>query len=66
MSLAELEGDVVILTCAISANLYAISLPDGRGDAFPYTGAAVIGVIAGVMPAIRAARLNILAAIAHE
>ena len=39
-----------ILTCAISANLYAISLPDGRGDAFPYTGAAVIGVILFLTP----------------
>ncbi len=28
--------------------------------------AAVIGVVAAVLPAIRAARLNVLGAIAHE
>jgi Na+/H+ antiporter NhaD/arsenite permease-like protein len=39
-----------ILVCAISANVYANTLPEGRGSEFPYIGAAVIGVILFLTP----------------
>jgi Na+/H+ antiporter NhaD/arsenite permease-like protein len=41
---------LVILVCAISANVYANSLPPDRAAAFPYIGATVIGVILFLTP----------------
>lgn len=41
---------LTILVCAISANLYASTLPGDRADAFPYIGATVIGVILLLTP----------------
>ena len=35
---------------AIAANVYANSLPDGRGDALPYVGGTVIGILLLLMP----------------
>jgi Na+/H+ antiporter NhaD/arsenite permease-like protein len=39
-----------ILVCAISANVYANTLPEDRAGAFPYIGATVIGVILFLTP----------------
>ncbi len=39
-----------ILVCAISANVYANTLPEERAGAFPYIGATVIGVILLLTP----------------
>jgi Na+/H+ antiporter NhaD/arsenite permease-like protein len=41
---------VLILAGAIVANVYASSLPAGSGDAFPFIGATVIGIILLVTP----------------
>ncbi len=41
---------LVILVCAISANVYANSLPPERASAFPYIGATVVGVILLLTP----------------
>jgi Na+/H+ antiporter NhaD/arsenite permease-like protein len=41
---------MLILTGAIAANVYANSLPAGRGAAFPFIGATVIGIILLVTP----------------
>jgi Na+/H+ antiporter NhaD/arsenite permease-like protein len=41
---------LLILVCAIAANVYANTLPDGRGSAFPYIGATVIGTIFFLTP----------------
>jgi Na+/H+ antiporter NhaD/arsenite permease-like protein len=41
---------LVILVCAISANVYANTLPAERAAAFPYIGATVIGVILLLTP----------------
>jgi Na+/H+ antiporter NhaD/arsenite permease-like protein len=41
---------LLILGCAIAANVYANTLPEGRGDAFPYIGATVMGVILLLTP----------------
>jgi Na+/H+ antiporter NhaD/arsenite permease-like protein len=39
-----------ILVCAISANVYANTLPEERAGAFPYIGATVLGVILLLTP----------------
>jgi Na+/H+ antiporter NhaD/arsenite permease-like protein len=39
-----------ILVCAISANVYANTLPEDRAGAFPYVGATVLGVILFLTP----------------
>ena len=36
---------LTILACAVSANVYANTLPEDRASAFPYIGATVVGVI---------------------
>jgi Na+/H+ antiporter NhaD/arsenite permease-like protein len=41
---------LVVLVCAISANVHAHSLPPERAAAFPYIGATVIGVILILTP----------------
>jgi len=41
---------LTILICAISANVYANTLPEDRASAFPYIGATVIGVILVLTP----------------
>jgi Na+/H+ antiporter NhaD/arsenite permease-like protein len=41
---------VVILVCAIAANVYANTLPPERAGAFPFIGATVIGVILLLTP----------------
>jgi len=41
---------VLILACAIAANIHANRLPSGEGAAFPYIGATVIGVILLLTP----------------
>lgn len=41
---------VLILVGAIVANVYANSLPDGRGEALPYVGGAVIGIMLLLAP----------------
>jgi Na+/H+ antiporter NhaD/arsenite permease-like protein len=40
----------LILAGAIAANIYANTLPNGRGEAFPYIGGTVIGIILLVTP----------------
>jgi Na+/H+ antiporter NhaD/arsenite permease-like protein len=40
----------VILICAVAANVYANTLPEGQSGAFPYIGATVIGVILLLTP----------------
>jgi hypothetical protein len=41
---------VAILVGAIVANVYANNLPDGRGEALPYVGGAVIGILLLLTP----------------
>lgn len=41
---------VLILAGAIGANVYASTLPDGRGESFPYIGATVIGIVLLLTP----------------
>jgi Na+/H+ antiporter NhaD/arsenite permease-like protein len=41
---------LLILLAAVAANLYANTLPQGRGERFPYIGAAVIGVLLLLAP----------------
>jgi Na+/H+ antiporter NhaD/arsenite permease-like protein len=41
---------LTILVCAISANVYASTLPGDRADAFPYVGAAVVGALLFLTP----------------
>lgn len=41
---------LTILICAISANVYANTLPEESADAFPYIGATMIGVILFLTP----------------
>jgi Na+/H+ antiporter NhaD/arsenite permease-like protein len=41
---------VTILVCAVSANVYANTLPEQSADAFPYIGATVVGVILFLTP----------------
>jgi len=41
---------VLILVGAIAANVYANNLPGGRGEALPYVGGAVIGIILILAP----------------
>jgi len=41
---------VLILAGAIASNIYANRLPDGQGEAFPYIGATVIGIILLLTP----------------
>lgn len=41
---------MTILICAVSANVYANTLPAARSGAFPYIGATVVGVILFLTP----------------
>ena len=41
---------LLILGCAVAANVYANTLPEGLGNAFPYIGATVMGVILLLTP----------------
>ncbi|HET9865033.1 MAG TPA: hypothetical protein VFP37_16430, partial [Steroidobacteraceae bacterium] len=41
---------LVILAGAVAANLYANTLPQGRGEQFPYIGATVIGILLLLAP----------------
>jgi Na+/H+ antiporter NhaD/arsenite permease-like protein len=41
---------LTILVCAVSANVYANTLPGDRAGAFPYIGATVVGVILLLTP----------------
>jgi Na+/H+ antiporter NhaD/arsenite permease-like protein len=41
---------ITILVCAISANVYANTLPEDRAAAFPYIGATVLGVLLLLTP----------------
>jgi Na+/H+ antiporter NhaD/arsenite permease-like protein len=41
---------ILVLLAAISSNIYANTLPDDQGQAFPFVGAAVIGVILLLTP----------------
>jgi Na+/H+ antiporter NhaD/arsenite permease-like protein len=50
LDLARLIIVVIILVCAVAANVYANTLPPERAGSFPFIGATVIGVILLLTP----------------